>query len=230
MGCLPMNIFTILLKLLLYPSPKIEIFNEEKSQFDEIFERAMVKEDRFIEYNLQIPKMKFIKYISHHKHLMLHGSNTNSIKVFEPKKQTLYNGTWTEAVFATRDPIWPVFYAVFQRQSLIKNFRNGCLTADGKKYYHFYSLNKQTVSNEPCTSGVLYFLPDKTFKQSGGGRIQFDEWVSSEAVEPVLKLAVEPEDFYFLHKVSIHGENESNLKTWLLYKLRNVFKRRTNNN
>jgi hypothetical protein len=153
------------------------------------------------------------------------------VSKYSNPKSRHYNGRWTEAVFATRDPIWPVFYAVFQRRSLIKNFRNGCLTVDGKKYYHFYSLNEKTVLNGPWISGVLYFFfPEKAFKQSGGGRIQFDEWVSSEAVEPVLKLAVEPEDFYFLHKISIHGENESNLKTWLLYKLRNVFRRRTSNN
>lgn len=224
-----MNVVSLLLKVLFYPSPKFEVSKEEESQFDEIYEKTMVQQDKHIDYNLQIPKMKFIKYISKHKNLMLHGSNANSIKVFEPKKETLYEGTLATAIFATRDPIWSVFYAVFQRRSLIKNFRNGCLTADGKTYYHFYSLKEQTVLNGPWTSGELYFLPDKAFKHSGGGRIQFDEWVSSEAVEPVLKLAVEPEDFYFLHKVSIHGEKESNLKTWLLYKLRNMVRRRTNN-
>jgi hypothetical protein len=58
-----MNVFSILLRLLFYPSPEFEISREEESQFYEIYEKAMVQEDRFIAYNLQIPKMKFIKYI-----------------------------------------------------------------------------------------------------------------------------------------------------------------------
>jgi hypothetical protein len=45
---IPMNVFSILLRLLFNSSPKFEISNEEKSQFDNVYEKAMVKEDRVI--------------------------------------------------------------------------------------------------------------------------------------------------------------------------------------
>lgn len=73
---------------------------------------------------------------------------------------------------------------------------------------------------------MLYFLPDRTFQHAGGKIIKCDEWVSFEAVELAVKLAVEPKDFYYLDKVSIHDAKESNLKTWLMYKMRNVLGRR----
>jgi hypothetical protein len=48
----------------------------------------------------------------------MHGSNNRHIVQFEPRKQTLFNGQYVEAVFATQDGIWAVFYAVFNRINL----------------------------------------------------------------------------------------------------------------
>lgn len=114
-----------------------------------------------------------------------------------------------------------MFYAVFRRTSLIGNFRNGCISADGKKKYHFYSLSKATFDNDPWTKGMLYILPNQTFTHGRKGMIQFDEKTSNEAVKPAIKL--DPSNFYYLNKVATPKTNESLAKTWLLYKMRNLF-------
>lgn len=75
-----MNFYSLMLRLLFYPAPKIVIYKEEETQFDIIYETALVHSDRLIEYNSEIPKVKFIKYISQHKSLVLHGSNNSKIK------------------------------------------------------------------------------------------------------------------------------------------------------
>jgi hypothetical protein len=44
--------------------------------------------------------------------VLLHGSNSRTIERFEPLDQTSYHGVLVHAVFATPDPVWPLFFAV----------------------------------------------------------------------------------------------------------------------
>src|SRR3954469_17957831 len=44
--------------------------------------------------------------------VLLHGSNSRTIERFEPREQTSYHGVPVGAVFATPDPVWPLFFAV----------------------------------------------------------------------------------------------------------------------
>ena len=134
----------ILLRILFYPSPKITITKEEEKLFNGLYEETMKKPDKQIKYNLPIPKYKFLYYLSNNKPIVLHGSNIKFINSFEPREQTLYNGKKATAVFATKDPIWPVFYATLQKEKIEGNIRNGALSTNGKKTFHFYSLTKPT--------------------------------------------------------------------------------------
>ncbi|CAM5194571.1 hypothetical protein UACE39S_03786 [Ureibacillus acetophenoni] len=215
----------LLLRLLFYRLPNITINKDEEELFNHLFNTAIKKPDKLIEYNLSIPKYKFFHYLSNAKPVIFHGSNHLSIDSFEPREQTLYNGKLANAIFATKDPIWPVFFAILDKKKIVGNFRNGSLTANGQKSYHFYSLTKQTKSNEPWTSGMVYILPEESFSYLGKGAIQFNEWISNEPVSPLAKIAVKPDDFYFLHKVATHQSNESIIKSWLLYKFRTKTKK-----
>jgi hypothetical protein len=174
------------------------------------------------EYFLSIPKYKFLSYITQNHSILLHGSNNPAITLFEPRDQTLYNGIMTKAVFATKDPIWPIFYAVFNRGALKGSIRNGAFTTNGKDRFHFYSLNKQTLEGAPWTTGTIYILPIDSFKHISKGIIQFDEWISEVPLAPIAKLQVTPNDFYFINKVGCHKETESIIKSWLLYKIRTL--------
>ena len=44
--------------------------------------------------------------------VLLHGSNSRTITRFEPRQQTSYHGAGVQAVFATTDPVWPLYFAV----------------------------------------------------------------------------------------------------------------------
>lgn len=67
---------------------------------------------------------------------------------------------------------------------------------------------------------MVYILPKDKFTYMGQGSFQFDEWVCHEPVSPIVKLEVNPSDFYFYNKVATHQFGESILKSWLFYKLR----------
>lgn len=210
---------SIFMKTLLYSSPKIEFSTEEIVEYDELISK--IYEGQLIPKELPFPKYRFLQYISLHGDFIFHGSNNSDIDIFEPREQTLFNGKKTKAVFASSDPIWAMFYAVFDRSKLVGSFRNGCLVYKNKKY-HYYSLNKSTMEKNPWTSGKLYILPKKVFKPADNGNIHFDEWISHDFVKPINHLAVHSDDFYFINRVSTHKNRESNVKTWLLYKYRTL--------
>jgi hypothetical protein len=210
----------ILLGLLFYPSPRMVISQEEEILFNKLFENTLRSPDRTIHYNLSVPKYKFLQYISNNKKVLFHGSNNPLIHTFEPQVQTLFDGKIDKVVFATKDPIWSIFFAVLSKKSLIGSIRNGAMSANRKQQYHFYSLTKQTFMNKPWTNGTVFLVPEQSFRQISSGSLQFDEWICRETVIPIAKIEVEPKDFYFLKLVSFHKESESIIKSWFLYKWR----------
>lgn len=210
---------SFLISILLYPSPTIAFTNEELEQYEEL--SKLVNEGRLIEYSLQYPKFRFLQYLSLIGKYVFHGSNQHHIERFEPHEQNLYNNELTKAVFASTEPIWAIFFAVFNRSRLIGSFRNGCIGSRNKKY-HYYSINESTIKNRPWTEGMLYLLPKDKFYKSSKGEVQFDEWISHESITPKGKINVTISDFYFFNKVAIHKDNESLFKTWIFYKARTL--------
>lgn len=210
---------SILMKMLLYVPPKMRFRPEEMVVYDQLI--STIYESPITAETLTFPKHRFLQYLASKGDFVFHGSNHVAIDVFEPRPQTLFNGKVTKAVFATTDPIWSMFYAVFDRKELVGSFRNGCFEYKNKKY-HYYSLNQSTMENRPWTSGKLYILPKNKFTVADNRKVSFDEWICHDLVKPINHLEVSAEDFYYIHKVATHQADESLLKTWLLYKIRTL--------
>lgn len=213
------SMISILLKMLFYQGPNLDFSDDESGEYEKLFEDAR-HGDGVIRYASPYPKHRFIQYISKYKDVLVHGTNHGEITTFEPRKQTLYNGQQVEAVFASKDGIWPVFFAILDREKMYGSIRNGCFELNKINKYYFFSINQETHAHDPWTNGTIYFLPKTSFNKVGGGIVTFDEWISETSVVPLAKIDVEKEDFYFHHKVSVHKSVESLYKTWLLYKLR----------
>ncbi|CAM3603598.1 hypothetical protein [Marinicrinis lubricantis] len=208
-----------MMQKLFYRSPSVEMDIEQEQYFENLLNHMRLYPHKPITATLRYPKHHFLHYLSHQLDVVFHGSNHIDIERFEPREQTLYNGQWTKSVFATTDPIWPMFYAVLDRAKVQGSFRNGCLVHK-KKRYHFYSLNPSTMRSSPWTCGMLYILPKASFTMAGKGKLRFDEWVSSVPVKPIGRIQIHPEDFFFIDKISTHEDHESLAKTWLCYKKR----------
>lgn len=206
--------------LVFYRSPLLKFSLDEIVDFEKIYLDA-IKNNSEIIYSSQYPKYRFIEYISLSKPVIMHGSNNKEIIEFETRRQTLFNGKYVDAVFATKDGIWALFYAVFDRHKLVDNFRNACLTVrrDNNKYY-FFSLTQDTLNKIPWTNGMVYFLPQEFFERVSSSIVSFDEWISRTPVKPLTKIEVEPQDFSLLDKVSCHKPHESIFTSWFLYKFR----------
>lgn len=212
---------SFLISMLLYPSPEIVFSDEEIVQYEEL--ALSIHDGHLINYQLPFQKFRFLSYLSLNGNYVFHGSNNHNIECFEPREQTLYNGEMTKAVFTSSDPIWAMFFAIFNRSKLVGSFRNGCIIGRRKKY-HFYSINESTMKNKPWTDGMVYILPKDKFATSLQGKVQFDEWICKELVVPNGKVYVSLDDFYFYYRnqIATHKDNESLLKTWMLYKVRTL--------
>lgn len=210
---------SLLISILLYPSPKIVFSNDEIAKYEEL--ALTINDGSLINYHLPFQKFRFLLYLSLKGQYVFHGSNKLNIECFEPREQTLYNGGITKAVFASSDPIWSMFYAIFNRTRLVGSFRNGCIIGRRKKY-HFYSINESTMKNKPWTEGMVYLLPKDMFTTSSQGKVQFDEWVCREPIFPLGKMKVSLDDFYYRNRIATHKDKESLLKTWIFYKARTL--------
>ncbi|GKU25059.1 hypothetical protein [Clostridium folliculivorans] len=209
----------LFLQLVFYSKPNIEFSEEEIQEYESIISEP---KSFLIRYNSRFPKYRFVQYLSLKENFILHGTNNKNIDEFEPRIQTLFNGKITEAVFASKDGIWPVFYAVLDRTKLEHSIRNGCVQIKTGPKFYFFSLSKDDLRKKPWTSGMIYILPSDCFHKVSNGSIQFDEWICEKPVKPIAKLEVNPRDFYFWTKTSAHKENEHIPTTIIKYKLRNL--------
>jgi hypothetical protein len=212
-------IIPAIMRRFFYQHSEPEFTSDEIETFEAVYSQA-IGQGTSIAYSGPYPKHRLIQYIACHHPVLLHGSNQGGIREFEPRRQTLYNGTYVEAVFAARDGIWPVFYAVFDRSKLTSNFRNACFVVNDVKKFYYFSLARETLALNPWTEGTVYFLPDQSFRQAGTSYVSFAEWVSEAPVQPMTQIKVGPEDFLYLNQVAGHNSKESIVASWFMYKLR----------
>lgn len=213
---------SLLLKIIFYQRSVLPFSTIENENFETIYSKA-IQNNGVVDYQSNFPKYRFIDYLIQKKNFVVHGSNNKNINQFETREQTLFNGQMVNAIFATKDGVWPIFYAILDRSKLVRNFRNGCIKSSNSKRYYFFSLTKETIDSDPWTTGMIYFLSSERFERSSQSKVYFDEWISKEVVKPVIKLVVGKEDFEYIDKISIHNHRESIITTWLLYKIRTSF-------
>jgi hypothetical protein len=122
--------------------------------------------------------------------VLLHGTAAD-VDVFEPRPQTDFDGNPAHGVFATDDPVWPIFFAVADARHLV----NGCFHVSGERRY-FFSVDTDATWRD----GWVYALPRATFARHPSG----PEWLSPVRVMPLDRIHVTPDDFPFLHDVVRH--------------------------
>lgn len=191
----------------------IEFDEETREIFDSFFDHLLKHGlNNDVDYDLASPKYEFLCYLTDCKGVVLHGSGRGDIEVFEPRWQTDAVGRPLQRVYATRDGIWPMYFAILDRENYKGSLRNGFWREEDEegnvqRFYQF-SINKDELAKGPWRRGYVYILPRDTFEQTrtldGRGR---EEWSSSASVRPLARLVIEPNDFPFLNQV--HGHDDS---------------------
>ncbi|MCX6046696.1 MAG: hypothetical protein NT075_16450 [Chloroflexi bacterium] len=168
-----------------------------------------------IAYTLPMPKWQFLCYLCDHKPIVLHGSGNLEIDEFEPRQSNDINEFGNrQAIYAASDGIWPIYFAIVDRDNYVTSLINGCFriveTAAGNwPSYYFFSINGDALPRDPWRKGMIYLLPRTSFEQQPrqhhqGRELDVAQWASPISVKPLAKLAVGPEDFPFLTQIRPH--------------------------
>jgi hypothetical protein len=202
----------------------MEINNTEKIYFDSIVEKVIKNgKNRTIEYSSLTPKWKFLSYITKQYPYVLHGSENNNIKIFEPRQTNdLTTFGNQKAVYAAADGIWPIFYAILNRTKYPASMCNSCMYLEGETGivtgpFYFFSISKHALEQKPWKIGTVYILPRDTFRTQPdetvrGNKVYVPQLASLVEVKPVAKIQVEPQDFPFINLVG--GFDESDFKKY----------------
>jgi len=185
------------------PAPEITLDSARIQDFETQLQETLAHgEGSLVDYRSTYPKYEFLAYMVHEKGCVLHGSNRQDIAVMNPTRRSLEAESGNplgniNGVYATPDPIWPMFFAIVDRIRYNVWLINGPLsgpdaTGTERPFYHF-SINVESLRERPYTEGMVYILPGETFENAGGA-----ERASRTPVRPLMKLAVSPADFPML--------------------------------
>ncbi len=206
------------LKFLL-PQPPFEQSTEKQNAFDQLIDST--PPGSWIDYQLAYPKWQFLSYLCSTRNLVLHGTQNQDIAVVEPRKVIdikAFSGQ--EAIYATTDGIWVIFFATVDRVNFggLSLF-NSCLEiqiAPGMRMgpFYFFSITHSVLMQKPWYEGAVYLLPRAGFQQEPaqqmmGAELIFPHWINAKPANPVAKLIVQPQDFPFLAEV--HGHDDEML-------------------
>ncbi len=199
------------------PRPPMELDALTVAAFDQLLADSIrYGSARAINYTLSAPKWQFLCYLCETKDVLLHGSANPDIQEFEPRQsndsQEFGN---RRAVYAASDGIWPIYFAIANRDGPVTSLTNACfrlLQSDGTwgVPYYFFSINDDAFEHNPWRNGTVYVLPRATFEQEEpddfeGITAESEQWASLVAVKPLARLDITPDDFPFLSQVRAHN-------------------------
>lgn len=183
-----------------------------RATFDDLLGDAVAAgAHRPLDYRSAAPKWQFLCHAADRGDYVMHGSGNPDIALFEPRQpEDLSEFGSRRAVFAAADGIWPMFYAVLDRDRPGPlSMCNACIRVDDEARYYF-SISASVLARRPWRTGTVYLLPSATFDlEPPSGEIRSTQAASPVPVRPVAKLTIDPDDFPFLGDV--HGHDDAAL-------------------
>ena len=175
--------------------------------------RHLLDVDAFLRETPGVVRWQFMCSVAARRRIAFHGTGDPRIESFEPREPVDFAPFGKQqAVFATSDPIWAMFYAIVDRGRHRLTLNNGCLVLeDTGDAYYFFSVSRQALPRRPWRAGYLYFLPADTFvEQPGdvyaGHQARVPQLASPVAVTPFARLRVAPRSFPFLGRIRGHDD------------------------
>jgi len=173
----------------------------------------LVDVDAFLRETPRAVRWQFLCSLAACRRIAFHGTGDPHIERFEPREPVDFAPFGQQqAVFATSDPIWAMFYAIADRRRHPLTLNNGCLVLEdtGEAYYYF-SVSRNALPRRPWRAGYLYLLPAETFVEQPGGvyagyQARVPQLASPVAVTPFARLRVAPRSFAFLGRIRGHDD------------------------
>ncbi len=189
-----------------------------RSAFEALWETAIAPGgNHAVAYHLPFPLWQFLCFLADEKGLALHGTPAGDIAVFEPRQSNDRNEFGNQkAVYAAGDGLWPMYFAILDRQKYPMTLVNACIRladAQGQVLgpYYFFSISETARERQPWRTGWVYVMPADTFMRMpslafGPYEVQVPQLASLLPVEPLARLEVRPQDFPFLEQIRSHDD------------------------
>ena len=170
-----------------------------------------------VPYALSAPKWQFLCWLADTQAVLLHGSGNGGITEFEPRKADDVDEFGNRsAVYAASDGVWPMYYAILDRERRPMSLINGCFrvveeAGNLSAPFYFFSISRDALRHRPWRHGFVYVLPRGTFERqpplrAGGRDFHVAQWASLVPVSPIARVAVGAGDFPFLAQVRGHDD------------------------
>lgn len=191
---------------------------EALAAFEALFERSIADgPNALIDYDLPWPRWQFISHIVEARNLIAHGSQNADIAEFEPRQShDAHPFGNRQAVYGASDGLWSMYYAILDRAThpmLLVNSAARVEHEDGSlgDPFYFFSISQPALDARAFRPGTLYLLPRDSFEpmpplEVGGQRAHVPQWASLEAVTPLARIDVAPQDFPFLAAIRGHDD------------------------
>jgi len=213
-----------LFRHLFLPPPTPHIDARKSEAFNRLMEdHCSSATNADMPYSLPYPKWEFLTHTARERGLLFHGSSRARLDVLEPGPQTDWSGRPIQAVFATADPIWPMFFATMNWSRLAGSIRNGGFLVEKMnrecERFYLFSANTDSTGSDLFQKGTVHLVDREGFA-TNPCPVRFDEWHCPSPVPVLARLDVELQDFPFRDAVTRHTEEESVYLTWLRYRSR----------
>lgn len=160
-----------------------------------------------------VVRWHFLCSLGSRRRIAFHGTGDGSIERFEPREPVDFAPFGQQqAVFATSDPLWAMFYAIVDRGRHRLTLTNGCLVLEetGERRY-FFTVSREALPARPWRTGYLYLLPADTFVEQpaasyAGYAARVPQLASPVPVTPFARLRVAPRSFPFLGRIRGHDD------------------------
>ena len=193
--------------------PNMEITSQTRSDFDQLFARIKAaRTNTRIDYTFPVPKWQFVCYLADHWGVVLHGTGDPHIQVFEPRPSNDLNDFGAQtAVYAARDGLWAMFFAVLDRTHYRMSTSNACIrlvdeAGQISEPRYVFGISRPARLQQPWRAGMIYLLPGDTFVNQpslrfGPYEVRVPQLASLVPVKPLARLEVAPADFPFLQDI-----------------------------
>jgi hypothetical protein len=161
------------------------------------------------------PRLDFLRWLAENRPVVFHGSPRADLRELSTERRSRDATPWgdQQAVYASTDPVWAIYFACLRRDRGWTGTRNGSLGAVGGPLYprrYFFLHNSGSASPHRFGPGSLYLLPPAGFVADAplAGTIDTAHLVSRTPVTPLARVDVTPEDFPFRDRVRYYRDGE----------------------
>jgi hypothetical protein len=161
------------------------------------------------------PRLDFLRWLAENRPVVFHGSPRADLRELSTERQSRDSTAWgnQQAVYASSDPVWAIYFACLRRDGGFEGTRNGSLGRAGGPLYprrYFFLHNRGSAAPDRLGAGSLYLLSPSTFvaDEPLAGAIDTAHLVSRQPVRPLAGIDVTPADFPFGNRIRYYRDRE----------------------